>query len=165
MQTRTVWYTLGVEDGWENRAKAADPHQKPFSKMLNWLDLCFSWEPPLWWWQNRWGQVWRLHRTVKGSAGSTQTPGGGGILVFTQQREVQDDLQRFRDVSSLAASQESYLRYMAADRDPTLFLMRWTSASWQATVLEQSTWDKLRQKRKHMLTVSGGFAGTSWRPP
>lgn len=33
--------------------------------------------------------------------------GGGGILVFTQQREVQADLQRFRDVSSLAASQES----------------------------------------------------------
>lgn len=59
----------------------------------------------------------------------TNTVGGGDILVFTQQWEVQDDLQRFRDVSSLAASQESYLRYMAADRDPTLFLMRWTSAS------------------------------------
>lgn len=78
MLTRTVWYTLGVEDGWEKQGQSHRPTPKLFSKMLNWLDLCFSWEPPLWWWQNRWGQVWRLHRTVKGSAGSTQTPGGWG---------------------------------------------------------------------------------------
>lgn len=164
MLTRTVWYTLGVEDGWENRAKAADPHQSLSVKC--WIDWICALAESLHFGGDRTGEDKSGDSTgqSQGLLGAHKHR-GGGILVFTQQQEVQDDLQRFRDVSSLAASQESYLRYTAADRDPTLFLMRWTSASWQATVLEQATWDKLRQKRKHMLTVSGGFAGTSWRPP
>lgn len=83
MLTRTVWYTLGVEDGWENRAKVTDPHQSLSVKC--WIDWICALAESLHFGGDRTGEDRSGDSTgqSKGLLGAHKHRGGGHSCLYT----------------------------------------------------------------------------------